>query len=505
MKDSSTILALFGVLTSMTGVILLNTSSYGAPPLPTGYVVGLILSVFGTAFAISSITVVTHQKISWNKRQFYFLNLILACMLLGLGIRTIIVHPLETPACPCPANTWGKSCQPCTCVNGICDEGGEGTGVCLCDMGWSGKDCDVCAPTYQGENCDECIRGFWKPLEGCKECYPPYTDGPNGACSKCSSGFITENDDLGLLCRRCKPSHYGGYCKYADTPLCKADGDTLAFARDNDWQRENVYTGNTCTPTGDSCDNPYDCEGSGSFNCKGQCVRDDESDGTLCEHDLECSSGFTCEYKVCCLEKKVADGQCECGRSGYVYNGTTCGKCPGFDGVYSASICSGHGTCAAAYSGDVNSAEIVGLTCVCTSKGTEPFPAWSGESCGCLRESETGPCVECWDGFFGAECKACPGGAGISQCNMHGVCNDGLEGDGTCTCDVDVKYRGLGAWGGESCNACANSDFYDDERCWPCPGFQVVACNANTNPFLPNQCTTSCGAKTCNVDNGFCE
>ena len=100
---------------------------------------------------------------------------------------------------------------------------------------------------------NECIRGFWKPLEGCKECYPPYTDGPNGACSKLSSGFITENDDLGLLCRRCKPSHYGGYCKYADTPLCKADGDTLAFA-DKRLAAENGTLKHMYS-NGDSCDN----------------------------------------------------------------------------------------------------------------------------------------------------------------------------------------------------------------------------------------------------------
>lgn len=501
MKESSTVLALLGFVSIVTGVIFLNNANYGLPPIPTGYIVAMILLIFGTSGIITTVTMITHTKV--RMKELYILYLILACMLTGLGLYTFTRHPLEVPNCPCPGNTWGSDCTPCTCVNGICDEGPEGSGVCLCDMGWGGKDCDICADTYQGEQCDECKRGFWKPLEGCKECYPPYTDGPNGACTQCSSGFLTENDDLGLLCRRCQPEHYGAYCKYANSTLCRADGDTLAFAKDDDWQRANVYTGNTCTASGQNCETPYDCES--SHNCKGQCVRNDETSGDLCEHDLQCPNGFSCEFKVCCLEKKVADGSCECGRSGYVYNGTVCAKCPGFDGVYSASICSGHGTCAAAYSSDPTNGDIVGLTCVCVPKGLTPFPAWSGESCGCLRDSETGPCVECWDGFFGPTCEACPGGAGISQCNMHGVCNDGLDGDGTCTCDTDVKYRGLGAWAGESCDACANSDFYDSERCWPCPGFLTTACTASTNPFLPNICTTSCGSKTCNVDSGFCE
>ena len=55
-----------------------------------------------------------------------------------------------------------------------------------------------------------------------------------------------------------------------------------------------------------------------------------------------------------------------------------------------------------AYAGDPADAEIVGVNCVCAPEGDEPLPTWSGPECGCLKETETGPCVECWDGFFGA-------------------------------------------------------------------------------------------------------
>ena len=512
MKATSTLIGFLGLLSAMVGILFINTSNYGLPPLPTGYVLAMILLIIGGGALISMILLITHAKISNTKKQFYYLNLVLACALIGIGIQLILRHPLETPNCPCAYGYYGKSCLPCECVNGICNDGGEGDGSCLCNMGWGGELCDVCAPTYKddprpdGAQCSKCKRGFWKPLEGCKECYPGYMNGPNGACSQCSPTWLTESDDLGLLCRRCKPSYYGGYCLFANTTKCKDDGDSLAFAKDNDWQRSNIYTGETCTPSGLSCENPYDCEdGSGSsFNCKGQCVNGDETNGQLCEDDLECESGYLCEYKVCCLEKKVADGKCECGRAGYVYDGSTCKKCPGFDGVYSASICSGHGTCAAAYSGDPTSAEIVGLTCVCTKQGLEPMPTWSGESCGCLIDAEDGPCVECWSGFYGPACDACPGGAGISQCNTHGTCNDGLEGDGTCSCHVDTKYQGLGGWKGDTCDTCINEDFYGDQ-CRTCPNIQVVQCSANSNPFLPNQCTISCAAKTCNIETGFCE
>ena len=503
MKASSTLIAFFGILSVLGGLIIIQVSNYGLPPLPTGWVLAMILLILGGGGLISSIMLITHAKVSM--KGYYYLNLILACLLIGLGVQTMLRNPLETPRCPCPAGTWGKGCNACECVNGVCNDGAEGDGSCLCDLGWGGELCDICAPTYENfPLCNRCKRGFRYPLEGCKECYPGYMDGPNGACSQCAPTWLVESDDLGLLCRRCKPSYYGGYCKFANTTQCREDGDKLAVAKDNDWWRATIYTGTTCTPTGAACENPYDCEGTGSFNCKGQCVKDDLTNGQVCEDTLECETGFECQYKVCCLEKKVGDGTCECGKAGYVYDGHRCKKCPGYDGVYSASICSGHGTCAAMYSGDPTSAEIVGLGCVCAPTGTEPFPSWSGESCGCLVNSDNGTCVECWSGYYGSDCQPCMGGSGISQCNMHGTCNDGLDGDGSCECHVDVKYRGLGGWKGESCDACINEDFWGDQ-CRICPNLQVVVCNNNTNPFIENQCTTSCAANTCNVTTGFCE
>ena len=49
---------------------------------------------------------------------------------------------------PCPPNEYGSVSSstnerlPCDCVNGVCDEGREGTGECFCCGRWAGERCD---------------------------------------------------------------------------------------------------------------------------------------------------------------------------------------------------------------------------------------------------------------------------------------------------------------------------------------------------------------------------
>ena len=111
MKATSTLIGFIGLLATLTGIIFINTSNYGLPPLPTGYVIAMILLILGGAAIISMILLITHAKISDTKKQFYYLNLILACALVGIGIQLILTHPLETPNCPCETNHWGPSCK----------------------------------------------------------------------------------------------------------------------------------------------------------------------------------------------------------------------------------------------------------------------------------------------------------------------------------------------------------------------------------------------------------
>lgn len=495
MQSLGGILTTAGLMGTMASIGYMNSIEYVAPPFPAGYLAGIIAIVLGAALLLSSSLVAIEERKSNNLPQ-WIVMAILAAGLVGYGVWETQVHPLELPLCPCNTDYYGKDCLPCpndiqgVCHGrGFCDDGNEGSGVCFCDNGWTGENCDRCADTFQGDQCDTCKRGWTG--DKCDRCYPGYA---GSRCDYCDTNWITESDAIGTVCRYCEPGAWGGYCKPCSD--CTAH-DPFAVCKDNDWHNDNMYNPLACTPAGSTCTDKYECD---SFNCKGICVLGDETTGQVCEFDGDCFPG-ECQYKQCCVEQRHGDGTCDCGAVGFF--GPLCEKCPGFDGIYSNTICTGHGTCAAQYADK----EYVGLACECVPEGNTPFPAWTGETCSCLKTTPLDEsCSECATGSFGPQCQSCPGGSGIGQCNMHGKCGDGVSGNGLCTCDIDIKTGGLGAFSGDACDACFSGDFYSNQ-CKPCPNLQLVQCDQEG--FLAelpgvNQCIQSCGFKTCNTNNGFC-
>lgn len=478
------ILLTVGGVGLLASIFFLSTLDYNGPPIPAGYLVGLIAITLGAGVTLGA------SLLSWREKKPTWITIaILAAAILVYGILETAQHPLELPDCPCPPNYYGAyPCVPCPQTDkgicngkGTCDEGITGTGTCYCDIGYGGEACEQCAPTFQGNMCNQCKRNW--AGEHCDRCYPGYT-GHN--CDSCAAGFLTQQDILGVLCRRCKPGFYGPYCK-----SCRdcTKHDPIGTCRDNEWHETNRYDPKICTAQGNTCSDKFDCA---SNNCKGTCTIGDSATGQLCEYDEDCFPG-TCEFKQCCLEARHGDGHCECGSIGHY--GENCEACPGFDGVYSSTICAGHGTCTEEYAAQ----SYTGLRCACAE-------SWSGELCACRKDNPTDSnCTECASGAYGPQCRACNGGVGVAQCNTHGVCSDGLEGDGTCTCDVDVKYGGIGAFKGEACESCLSEDFYGD-NCRTCPNLKVVQCIPGLNlTQIPGvgQCIQSCGSKTCN-NKGFC-
>lgn len=481
-----------GFFLIIIGVSIFSQTSYSIPPIPAGWAIGLLCTILGSSIDIAGLLAIVVIK---KRIRSWIYGVIFGTAIIVLGIRNIINNPFELPLCPCDAGFYGKECLPCIDC-GIhsqgCDDGSDGTGECLCDRGWTGITCSVCEDTFEGAECDTCKRG-WDGLE-CDVCYPGYT-GSN--CDVCEDGVVSEEDEFGILCVSCKPGHYGIFCEKC--PDCTAH-DPFGVCKDNIYHENNAYDPTSCTETSTTCSTNIDCP---SKNCRGKCVSGILTDGTLCQVNSDCQNGFECDFKTCCAEERYGDGTCECGSGGFA--GPLCEPCPGFDGVYTRTVCGGHGTCAAVYVGSDDTYSH--LKCECTQEGSDPYPAWTGATCSCLKDTEEqANCTSCADGTYGVHCDSCPGGAGISQCSFHGSCSDGLSGDGTCDCDVDITFGGLGGWKGDACTDCHSGDFYGN-RCETCPGIMMVGCH--TDSFLATlpgsgNCITSCGPKTCNTDNGIC-
>ncbi|XP_013802934.1 stabilin-2 isoform X1 [Apteryx mantelli] len=124
----------------------------------------------------------------------------------------------------------------------------------------------------------------------------------------------------------------------------------------------------------------------------------------------------------------------------------------------------------------------------------------------CTKEFEQ---PECCPGHWGPDCMACPGGA-ASPCNKRGRCSQGINGDGTCTCQK--------GFGGTACEKCAEDHLFGphctsvcncvhgvcssgitgDGRCTCLSGYQGLSCDQPIAECKALQCPANsrCFAST---------
>ena len=249
------LLFIAGLVFSLGGITRTIQSKTDVPPLPIGWVFGVLFSVLGSSAVFGSLIII----LSLQRRVLYYLVVVVfgGCMVY-MGFNSIETHPIEFPICPCPQHYYGEDCLPCLGVDpnasvvnvcnghGACDDTINGTGVCFCDFNWRGSDeCDVCTEHFEGAECETCERQ-WTGLK-CDTCYPGYE---GSQCNMCSDGWETIYDSNGILCNTCLPNHYGPFCTKCDA--CTTH-DSLAFCRDNKWHDDNLYDANICSPTPNAC------------------------------------------------------------------------------------------------------------------------------------------------------------------------------------------------------------------------------------------------------------
>ena len=413
----------------------------------------------------------------------------------------------------CDVECAGGSVLPCS-GHGRCRDGASGDGSCTCESGWAeaacGRACAGGAATPCGghglcratNGSCECYssrdRGYWTG-SACAQCLPPWigpscldlcpTDrrglvcGGHGQCTnmpqcQCHSaptlGFFT-----GPLCQSCQPGYYGAGCASA-------------------------CPGGACRP----CSGHGTCDagrtGTGACACElsaltgywGGAACEDCSPGYYAAGCmLRCPSlrGLVCGGHGTCDDGLAGNGRCLCnaGAATGSWDGPDCLECAhGFYGpnctgvcaVGSAGVCEGHGLCddGVAGTGECScAAGYVGLECslACPQAadaspcghGTCAFQSPATAICHCHQDSAQGhwvgpTCELCAPGYAGPGCTlACP-----LDCSGHGMCHDGLAGDGLCACD-----RG---WGGTRCSV-------------ECPGGAALPCNGRGECLADGTCT----------------
>ncbi|MGH0187624.1 UNVERIFIED_CONTAM: hypothetical protein FKN15_025746 [Acipenser sinensis] len=95
---------------------------------------------------------------------------------------------------------------------------------------------------------------------------------------------------------------------------------------------------------------------------------------------------------------------------------------------------------------------------------------------------------DCCKGFYGPDCKACLGGF-QTPCYQHGTCNDGIQGNGTCSCLPDFQ--------GIACHICSNPNKHGEMCDEGRPGSKGVcrinSCAEGYTGELCDRVTKPCG------------
>ncbi len=196
------------------------------------------------------------------------------------------------------------------------------------------------------------------------------------------------------------------------------------------------------------------------------CDDGDNKAGDGCSASCVLEQGWVCKENS--SGKSICQMRCEAGR----YGEKCQRKCPGFD----SEICSGHGVCDDGVDGDGS--------CKCDGN-------WGGEDCSV-----------CKDGYFGKKCDGlCPGVEKGAVCGGHGKCNDGVDGDGVCTCNNHFTAE-------SGCTTCLNH--YDIETsCSLClTNWDAASDCAVCKPgYVGDNCQIEClgGAETPCNNKGKCQ
>ena len=159
----------------------------------------------------------------------------------------VLGFDLETECTQCESDFFGLNCQMCPDIecggHGQCDDGLNGTGLCICELGFDQKsNCDDCESDLFGRDCQPCPNtecgGHGQcddGVDGTGSCVCEGRFNPTTNCSTCVEGFDQENncedceaDFFGRDCQPCPDTECGGHGQCDDG----VDGDGSCICED---------------------------------------------------------------------------------------------------------------------------------------------------------------------------------------------------------------------------------------------------------------------------------
>jgi len=428
----------------------------------------------------------------------------------------------KTPVTP-GSGTCSPYCNPTDPTTGeICGDHGNCTKplTCSCDAGFSPtSQCTTCDDQHYGESCNACpMDSAGDVCSGHGMCDGAGTLSGTGTCA-CDRGWA-DDADRGS-CNVCATG-YGpaGKCDtFVCTQGCGVHGNCTSpdvCTCDTGW------SGLTCDTTSCADITPEglpDCSGNGKCTAPDVCTCKEGYQGRGCE----ISKAACCATTSCSNNPKQCNSCCQyppshpgvCTNPGYQCKGCDCGVSDGkgTQGCCTNSYCQEKPTyqhdelkvegeeSSSHHQQTIRAKHARRAFLATLLRGTAP-PAPLYQCCPVNKAGKD--CQDCAPGYYGAQCKPCPGGtpSGTNQdtCSGHGICVDNGAKAGTCSC--------AHGYSGMSCDVCNPNQFHCPTSVpgTVCSGRGMCQCppsalfNVSTNSTLGScSCERGYDGQTCSM------
>ena len=308
-------------------------------------------------------------------------------------------------------------------------------------------------------SCSACLAGFYQP------------DWAAAACPSCPPGFSSSaGSDTCLLC---PPGSFSSSAASPDCELCPT-GFYSTLAGSTGCSACPTVNASVFTTSGSGSDSLSNCSvlvelcaSLGPVCGNGSCVDSNVPEQWSCS----CNPGWTgsnCSVALPNTDEQGSSSGSSNGGEAPPLSTSGCSssyaQLPSSQTTATTTSSSSSAWSSSAFSLESSSGSSgAAFECPCLNNGSCLFNSSSSAefACSCLPQFTGGLCSDCTAEHYSPDCLPC-----TSFC-AFGLCNDGVDGDGSCVCEP--------GWAGVSCDQCAPG--FWGESCTGCPACQHGSCD----------------------------